>query len=69
MVPSALSRKTTHSSALITREVRVQREFERTNIVIATERVITQLGRLTVHLWLGRELLPPNERILIYMKS
>ena len=37
VVADALSRKTVHSSALITREVRVQREFERANIAVATE--------------------------------
>ena len=48
VVADALSRKTVHSSALITREVRVQREFERANIAVATEGVIAQLARLTV---------------------
>ena len=37
MVANALSRKTTHSSTLITSEVRVQKDFERANIVIVTE--------------------------------
>ena len=44
VVADALSRKTVHSSALITREVRVQREFERANIAVATEGVIAQLA-------------------------
>ena len=48
MVADALSRKTVHSSALITREVRVQREFKRANIAVATEGVIAQLARLMV---------------------
>ena len=48
VVADALSRKTVHSLALITREVRVQREFERANIAVATEGVIAQLARLTV---------------------
>ena len=48
VVADALSRKTVHSSTLITREVRVQREFERTNIAVATEGIIAQLARLTV---------------------
>ena len=48
VVADALSRKTVHSSALITREVRVQREFERANIAVAIEGVIAQLARLTV---------------------
>ena len=48
VVADALSRKTVNSSALITREVRVQREFERANIAITTEGVIAQLARLTV---------------------
>ena len=53
VVADALSRKVAHSSALITREVRVQRKFEGANIVVATERVIAQLARLTVQptLW------------------
>ena len=33
----ALSRKTAHSSAFITREVRVQKDFERANIAVVTE--------------------------------
>ena len=48
MVVDALSRKTTHSSTLITREVRVQREFEQANVAVATEGVIAQLARLIV---------------------
>ena len=44
VVADALSRKTVHSSGLITREVRVQREFERANIAVATEGVIAQLA-------------------------
>ena len=56
VVANALSRKMVHSSTLITREVRVQREFKRVNIVVATEGVIAQLARL-------------NERILTYRKS
>ena len=48
VVADALSRKVAHSSALITREVRVQRKFEGANIVVATERVMAQLARLTV---------------------
>ena len=52
VVANNLSRKMVHSSTLITREVRVQREFERVNIVVATEGVIAQLARL-------------NERILL----
>ena len=44
VVADAFSIKTAHSSALIMREVRVQREFERANIVVATERVIAQLA-------------------------
>ena len=48
LVADALSRKMVHSSALIMRKVREQREFERANIVVATEGVITQLARLTV---------------------
>ena len=53
VVADALSRKVAHSSALITREVRVQRKFNGANIVVATERVIAQLARLTVQptLW------------------
>ena len=48
VVADALSRNATHSSALITREVRVQRKFKGANIVVATEGVIAQLARLTV---------------------
>ena len=48
VVADALSKKMAHSAALITKEVRVQREFERANIVVVTERVIAQLARLTV---------------------
>ena len=48
VVADALSRKTFHSSALIMREVRLQREFERANIAVATQGVIAQLARLTV---------------------
>ena len=48
VVADSSSRKMVHSSALITRKVRVQREFERANIAIATEGVIAQLARLTV---------------------
>ena len=48
VVADALSRKVAHSLALITREVRVQRNFEGANIVVATERVMAQLARLTV---------------------
>ena len=48
VVADVLSRKTVHSPTLITREVRVQREFERANIAVATEGVIVQLARLTV---------------------
>ena len=44
VVADALRRKTVHSSALITREVRVQREFERANKVVVTEGVIAQLA-------------------------
>ena len=40
VVADALSRKAAQSSALITREVRVQRKFEGANIVVAIERVI-----------------------------
>ena len=48
VVVDALSRNATHSSALITREVRVQRKFEGANIFVATERVMAQLARLTM---------------------
>ena len=44
----ALSRKTTHSSALIMRKVRVQKYFEHANIAVVIEGVIAQLARLTV---------------------
>ena len=40
VVADASSRKVAHSSALITREVRVQRKFDGAIIVVATERVI-----------------------------
>ena len=48
VVADALSRNAAHSSALITREVRVQRKFKGANIVVATEKVMAQLARLTV---------------------
>ena len=48
MVADSLSRKTTHSSTLITMEVRIQRYCKRTNIAVVTEGVIAQLARLTV---------------------
>ena len=69
VVANALSRMTARLSALITREVRVHREFERANIAVATEEVIAQLANSQCNLCLGRELLPPNERILTYRKS
>ena len=69
VVADALSRKAAHSSALITREVRVQRKFEGDNTVVATERVMAQLARLTAQPTLGKEWLPPNERIQAYRKS
>ena len=40
MVADALSRKTVHSSALVTRDVRVQKDIKRANIVVVTEGVI-----------------------------
>ena len=48
VVAEALSRKKVHSSALITRELRVRANFERANIVVVTEEVIAQIARLTM---------------------
>ena len=57
VVANALSRKSARSLALIRRKVRVQREFERANIAVATERVITQLARLTVQPMLRQKII------------
>ena len=53
VVADALSRKTAHSSALITKEPRVQVDFERAEIAVALEGIKAQLARLTVQptLW------------------
>ena len=48
VVADALSRKMAYSSALITRKVRVQIEFEQGSIAVASEGVIAQLARLIV---------------------
>ena len=48
VVADALSRKAAHSSALITKEPRVQVDFERAGIVVALEGIKAQLARLTV---------------------
>ena len=52
VVTHALSRKTVHSSALITREPQVRANFERADIAIVTKEVIAQIARLTVRLML-----------------
>ena len=48
VVANALSRKTVHSSALITREPRVRTDFERADIAVVTEEVAAQIARLTM---------------------
>ena len=48
VVAESLSKKTAHSSALITKEPRVQTNFERAEIAIVVEDIRAQLPRLTV---------------------
>lgn len=48
LVADSLSRKTTHSSVLITREPRVQKDFEQAKITVAMEGIRAQLVQLTV---------------------
>ena len=53
VVADALSTKTAPSSALITKEPRVQADFERAKIAVAVEDIRAQLARLTMQpiLW------------------
>ena len=48
VVADALSTETAHSSALITKEPRVQADFEWAEIVVVVEDIRAQLARLSV---------------------
>ena len=50
-----------HSSALITREVRVQKDFEKVNIIVATKGVIAQLAPLTVQPTLRQKIITSQQ--------
>ena len=48
MVVEALIQKIMYLSTLITRVARVQRHFERANIVVVVEGIISQMARVIV---------------------
>ena len=62
VVADALSRKTAHSSTLITKEPRVHADFERAEIVVALEGLKAQLARLTVKSTLQQRLVEAQVR-------
>ena len=59
MVVEALIQKIMYLSTLITRVARVQRHFERANIVVVVEGIISQMARVIVN---------PNEGTLAYKR-
>ena len=61
MIADALSRKTVHSLALITRESRVQAGFKRVNIGVVTEGVVAQMAWLTVQLTLRQRIIESQQ--------
>ena len=73
-VVAVLSRKAVHSLAFITREPRVQTDFERVDIAVVTEEVVAQIALLTVRPTLRQRIIdsqrgdPSLSKILDHLK-
>ena len=68
VVADALSRKTAHLSAMLTRQPNIQMEFERAQIAVLVKKTVAQLALMTICRRCSNKLFRISRGTLIFQK-